>query len=168
MSQPPTFGLVQIALVSCLVVFAIARQFMTRPVAQPLPYVLPVAILGYGVYGLAQQPALGWAELAALGVSVALSVGLGVARGASMRVWIDGSGRALTKATLLTLVLWIVSILAKVALNFFAASQTRTVPNVAELCIIAGTTVGAQAAVIWLRSLALLSPSPVAAPGEGS
>jgi hypothetical protein len=152
-----TMSGVESALIGLAVaVFFIVRQFSTRRVASPWMLVVPLVLLyfglssGFGQSGFGQLDSTGWAVLA---VNLALSIGLGVVRGNSFRLWLGPSGEALMRASYLTLLLWLATIAVKLVLvvveNRTGLAATSTS---AELMLPIAATLAAQNLMVYLRS----------------
>src|SRR5262245_11307384 len=90
-----------------VLVFFIVRQFSTRRVLNWFNVIAPAALLYFGLQGIDRLDSIGWLVL---GLSLSLGIGLGVVRGTSYRVWLDGQGQMLMRGGALTLVLWAATI----------------------------------------------------------
>ena len=100
-------------LIGAAVVWVLARQVQ---VARVKPRLLVLAPLVLAFFGIRSLPASTWrvpADLALLAVSAALSLGLGVWRGQTIKVWRDADGTLWRQGSVLTLVLWGVLIAAR-------------------------------------------------------
>ena len=102
-----------VLLIGAAVVWVLARQVQ---VARVKPRLLVLAPLVLAFFGIRSLPASTWrvpADLALLAVSAALSLGLGVWRGQTIKVWRDADGTWWRQGSVLTLVLWGVLIVAR-------------------------------------------------------
>ena len=102
-----------VLLIGAAVVWVLARQVQ---MARVKPRLLLLAPLVLAFFGIRSLPASTWrvpADLALLAVSAALSLGLGVWRGQSIKVWRDADGTWWRQGSVLTLVLWGVLIAAR-------------------------------------------------------
>jgi hypothetical protein len=102
-----------VLLIAAAVVWVLARQVQ---VARVKPRLLVLAPLVLAFFGIRSLPASTWrmpADLALLAVSAALSLGLGVWRGQTIKVWRDADGTWWRQGSVLTLVLWGVLIAAR-------------------------------------------------------
>jgi hypothetical protein len=100
-------------LIVAAVAWVLARQVQ---VARVKPRLLVLAPLVLAFFGIRSLPASTWrvpADLALLAVSAALSLGLGVWRGQTIKVWRDAEGTLWRQGSVLTLVLWGVLIVAR-------------------------------------------------------
>lgn len=102
-----------VLLIGAAVIWVLARQVK---VARVKPRLLVLAPLVLAFFGIRSLPASTWrmpADLALLAVSAALSLGLGVWRGQTIKVWRDADGTLWRQGSVLTLVLWGVLIVAR-------------------------------------------------------
>ena len=94
-------------------VWVLARQVQ---LARVKPRLLVLAPLVLAFFGIRSLPASTWRvpdDLALLAVSAALSLGLGVWRGQTIKVWRDADGTWWRQGSVLTLVLWGVLIVTR-------------------------------------------------------
>ena len=101
-----------VLLIAAAVVWVLARQVQLARVKARLLVLAPLVLAFFGIRGL---PASTWrvpADLALLAVSAELSLGLGVWRGQTIRVWRDAEWHLVASGSVLTLVLWVVLIVA--------------------------------------------------------
>ena len=102
-----------VLLIGAAVVWVLARQVQ---VARVKPRLLLLAPLVLAFFGTRSLPASTWRvpdDLALLAVSAALSLGLGVWRGQTIKVWRGADGTWWRQGSVLTLVLWGVLIVAR-------------------------------------------------------
>lgn len=138
-----------------LALLIIYRQLRRQPLEGRRLIILPLVLAVLGLYSLSHKPPTAGAAVAALVISLASAVVLGLARGGSMHVWLE-AGSVLRQGVLLTLVLWIVSIIVRVAIGAIAQrSGVAQSVTVGELPLFLGVTLAAQNVVIWQRAQAL-------------
>ena len=137
-----------------LVPWSIARQMHAHPVTAVSLVKLPAIFAAIGIlgFGTGAVPTDGRA-IAYLAVSLALSVGLGVWRGALMPVWPDSAGRTLAQGNRVTIALWIALIASKVALGTWA-SITGVFPgeHAGEIFVFIAISFAAQNVVVAHRA----------------
>lgn len=105
---------VEIVLIAAVIVFVLARRLLGEPAVGKRLLLLPAVL---GVIGLSQVSADG---LGFLLVSVALSVVFGLLRGLTIRTY-EQNGIVMLRYTAMTIVLWVVSIAARLAVGFVLA-----------------------------------------------
>jgi hypothetical protein len=143
-----------------LVPWSIARQMHAHPVTPGGLVKLPVIFAAIGLLGFGTDsipvdgPALSY-----LGVSLALSVGLGLWRGAVIPVWQDADGTTIAQGNRTTLALWVALIASKVALGT-AASLTGVFPgeHAGEIFVFIAISFAAQNLVVARRGGLLAQP----------
>ena len=141
-----TSGLIALAIAALV----IARQFSTRRVVSSWTLIPPIGLFVYGLTGIGSLDATGFALL---GVNVLLALGFGVARASTMRIWTSSRGELLMRGTVLTLVLWALTIGARLGVYAFERSAGLGLPSSgAALLIPAAVTLGAQILAVYLRS----------------
>ncbi|HLH70887.1 MAG TPA: hypothetical protein VKY90_18185 [Candidatus Dormibacteraeota bacterium] len=148
-----TDPLVEIVVVAAIVVFAIARQLATRPIDGRRLWLVPLAALAWSLSQLTRAPSPDTTDLALLALQAVVVGGLGLARGLSLQVWMSADGTPLSRGTLLTLALWIVSFAARLVATLLTGWGGPTAT--AELLLLLGITFGVQNAVVWARMQAL-------------
>lgn len=131
-----------------LVLLAIGRQFLTRPVGEGRWWLIPAGLVAYGLIQVTQQPLPGLAASGALGVDVAISIASGLLRGLTTRVWVAADGRTMKRGTLLTLACWVGSFAAR----FGALALFHTGFEGAGLLVFLGISLGIQAVVVQLKA----------------
>ena len=77
-----------------VIVFFIARQFATRPVVSRWNVLVPVALGFVGLQSLTDLAQSAWLFL---GFNLSLGLLLGFARGITLRVWPDATGRVMMR-----------------------------------------------------------------------
>ncbi len=153
-------------LIGAAVVWVLARQVQ---LARVKPRLLVLAPLLLAFFGIRSLPASTWrvpADLALLAVSAALSVGLGVWRGQTIRVWRDADGTWWRQGSVLTLVLWGVLILARGLLyGVDVATGHREASDLGAVLVTLALSFAAQNTVTALRMNAA-QPLPAGQPAE--
>ncbi|KAB8195758.1 hypothetical protein FH608_009605 [Nonomuraea phyllanthi] len=147
---------IQISVLSVLaVIFIVYRQMRTRPTARPgILYVGgAMIILGLITGGLIEPGQLAL-SIGLLVVEAAIAVGLGAWRATTVRVWLDASGVAWSKATGLTMLAWVLSVAARAGL-YFAGTALGLTPSTSGILLFAGLTVAAQSYLVARRGRAL-------------
>ena len=137
---------------AALIVFFIVRQFGTRRVLSLWNVLAPAALLYFGLLqGLGELDSTGWLLL---GFSMSLAIAFGVARGLTFRVWTDEGGQAWMRGSVLTLVLWVATIAAKIAVTFveIKLGMGPHATSAAASLLPAAVTIGAQVLVVYLRA----------------
>jgi len=141
-----------VLLIVAAVVWVLARQVQ---VARVKPRLLVLAPLVLAFFGIRSLPASTWrvpADLALLAVSAALSVGLGVWRGQTIRVWRDAHGAWWRQGSMLTLVLWGVLIVARgVLYGVDVAVGHREASDLGAVLVTLALSFAAQNTVTALR-----------------
>ena len=145
-----------------VLVRVVGRQITGSLVTQRQLLLMPVILLGIGVLSLSS--ALGGAstgELAFLGLDCVILVGLGLARGASIRLERRTEG-LYQKGTGATLGLWLLTIALRVGAAFgSAAIWPDGKLSHATLALTIGLTIAAQNVMIYRRALNLPIPFAV-------
>ncbi|HTQ94063.1 MAG TPA: hypothetical protein VMK84_31670 [Streptosporangiaceae bacterium] len=139
-------------LIGAAVVWVLARQVQ---VARVKPRLLVLAPLVLAFFGIRSLPASTWrvpADLALLAVSAALSLGLGVWRGQTIKVWRDADGTLWRQGSVLTLVLWGVLIAARGLLyGVGVAAGHREASGLGAVLVTLALSFAAQNTVTALR-----------------
>ena len=83
-----------------------------------------------------------------------MGVVLGFRRGTTFRIWVGESGEALMQGTRVTLLFWVVTVAAKVALSIVGqqVGMSSLASGATELLIPLAATLAAQNIVVYLRS----------------
>lgn len=140
----------------------IGRQVTGSLVTQKSLFVMPVILLGVGVFSLSTT--IGGAstgELAYLALDCAVLLAAGLARGASVRLTRTEQG-LYQKGTVATLLLWLLTIALRVGASFASAALwPHSTLGQSALALTIGITIGAQNAMIYRRSQALHIPFAV-------
>ncbi|WP_433439817.1 hypothetical protein [Nonomuraea sp. CA-141351] len=142
-------------LVLFAVVFVVYRQMQTRPTAnRGILYTAGVMIVVGAVTGGLIDSRYLVLSLGLLLVEAVVAVALGVWRAATVRVWLDGSGVAWSRATGWTLLAWLASIATRVGL-YFAGQALGLTSSPSGILLFVGLTIGAQAYLVARRGSAL-------------
>jgi hypothetical protein len=129
-------------------VFLIVRQFRPKPISEKTLVMLPLIGGLIGLQALARTPPDSLAAVTLISVNLALGAVLGLARGASSKVWRTSAGTWVSRGGVLTLVLWLAAVGARIGL---AVSFPGALP-LSELPLFLAVTFGAQNLVLWLRT----------------
>nr|WP_042194756.1 hypothetical protein [Kibdelosporangium sp. MJ126-NF4]CEL21527.1 hypothetical protein [Kibdelosporangium sp. MJ126-NF4]CTQ95906.1 hypothetical protein [Kibdelosporangium sp. MJ126-NF4] len=105
-------GPVEIVLIVAAVGYVLTRRMLGEPIVAKRMLLLPVVLIGFGLIDLVKGPQSA-ISIGFLAATTALSVVLGLLRGASTRVF-EKDGVAYLRYTVMTLVLWGVNIAVKV------------------------------------------------------
>lgn len=153
-------------LLAAAVVWVLARQVQ---LARVKPRLLVLAPLVLAFFGIRSLPPSTWrvpADLALLAVSAALSVGLGVWRGQTIRVWRNADGTWWRQGSMLTLVLWGVLIAARgVLYGVDVAAGHREASDLGAVLVTLALSFAAQNTVTALR-INGAQPLPAGQPAE--
>lgn len=139
------------------IIAAIGVQFTARRVADRALWIMPLVLILVGSRGfngaLPELPGAGLVAIALIAINLAVAIGFGVARGASVRVWTDQGGTAWWKATRSTAILWGFSLVSRAMLAGFGQfAGVADHVELATLPLFFGITVGVQNAVVWFRA----------------
>ena len=141
-----------VLLIAAAVVWILARQVRVAPVKLRLLWLTPLLLAFFGIRSL---PASTWhvtADLALLAISAAVSIGLGVWRGQTIRVWRDADGTWWRQGSALTLVLWGALIVARgLIYGAGVAVGHREATNLGAILVVLALSFAAQNAVTALR-----------------
>lgn len=155
-----------VLLIGAAVVWVLARQVQ---VARVKPRLLVLAPLVLAFFGIRSLHASTWrvpADLALLAVSAALSLGLGVWRGQTIKVWRDADGTWWRQGSVLTLVLWGVLIAVRGLLyGVGVAVGHRDASDLGAVLVTLALSFAAQNTVTALRMNAA-QPLPGGQPAE--
>ena len=139
-------------LIAVAVVWILARQVQVARVKPRLLLLVPLVLAYFGIRSL---PASTWhvpADLGLLAVSAAVSVGLGVWRGQTIKVWRDADGTWWRKGSTFTLALWGALIVARGLLYVLdAALGHRQASGLGAVLLTLALSFAAQNAVTALR-----------------
>ena len=158
-----------LAIVSLLALtgYAIYRQSQRHEVAARGRFTMAIiyAVAGLVVGGFSQpDSAAAWALLI---ISIALSVGVGVARGRLTRMWTEDrpDGRhVIAQGTVVTIGLFVAMVAVKFGLGTWAYfNHVSDDGGFGEILIMIAVMIGFQAELVWHRARALGATVPVAA-----
>jgi hypothetical protein len=133
---------------AAVAVVVIGRQFVPRAIRPAALVVLPLVLGAVGLQAVVEAPPQNLLAFAIFAVDAVAGVGLGLARGASVRVWRTADGVWMRQGTPLTLGLWVASIAIRVGL----AAIDRTAVPLNEITFFLALTFAAQNLVLWLRT----------------
>ncbi|MGI5485919.1 hypothetical protein [Microtetraspora malaysiensis] len=143
----------QIAVLSVAVVlFVVYRQMMTRRIERRgilvfAGVMMLVGLAGGGVVDT-RHPALGVLMLV---VELAVAVGFGFLRAATVRVWRDEAGMTWSRGTGWTAAAWLASLTSRVAL-FGAGYGLGLAPAPTSVLLFVGLTIAVQSVAVTLRA----------------
>ncbi|HWD83203.1 MAG TPA: hypothetical protein VG497_30090 [Kribbella sp.] len=139
-----------------VLVRVIGRQVTGSLVTQKSLFVMPAILLGVGVVSLASVAhTVTTGQLAFLALEAVVLIGLGFARGASVRLTPTDRG-LFQKGTAATLVLWLLTIGLRIGTTFAAAAiWPHSTVGQAAIALTIGLTIGAQNAMVYRRALAM-------------
>jgi hypothetical protein len=109
-------SIADLLLIAAAVVWILAKQVRREPVKARLLVLVPLLL---GWFGLRAVPGSFWhstADVALFGIGAAVSVGLGLIRGRTIRVWREPDGTWWRQGSRTTLMLWGALLAARVAL----------------------------------------------------
>jgi hypothetical protein len=143
---------VDVLLIGAAVVWILARQVQVGRVKARLLWLVPLLLVFFGIRSL---PSSTWhvtADLALLAISAAVSIGLGIWRGQTIRVWRDADGNWWRQGSVLTLALWGALIVARGLLyGIGVAVGHREATNLGAVLVVLALSFAAQNAVTALR-----------------
>jgi hypothetical protein len=146
-------NVVDLLLIAAAVIWVLARQVQLARFKPRLLLLTPLVLAFFGIRSL---PASTWRvpdDLALLAVSAALSLGLGVWRGLTIRVWRDADGTWWRQGSMLTLALWGVLALARGLLYAVgAAVGHREAAGLGAVLLTLALSFAAQNTVTALRT----------------
>jgi hypothetical protein len=143
-----------------LVAYVLIRRLMGEPLEARRLLIMPVAVCGYGWVQLASHPkqADSPLELAPLGISLLISVGLGFWRGRTIRVLVR-DGHLWQQYTLTTVAVWILQLGVRGAMISTAqVLGTTLAAGMDSLILGLGLSLLAEAATVGRRALATGAP----------
>ena len=144
-----------VLLIGAAVVWILARQVRVTPVKPRLLWLVPLLLAFFGIRSL---PSSTWhvpADLTLLVVSAVISIGLGIWRGQTIRVWRDADGTWWRQGSALTLVLWGALIAARgLIYGIGVAVHNREATNLGAILVVLALSFAAQNAVTALRMTA--------------
>ena len=146
--------------------YAIYRQSQRHEVAARGRFTMAIiyAVAGLVVGGFSQPDSA--AEWALLFISIALSVGVGVARGRLTRMWTEDrpDGRhVIAQGTVVTIGLFVAMVAVKFGLGTWAYfNHVSDDGGFGEILIMIAVMIAFQAELVWRRARALGASVPVA------
>ena len=150
---------VDVLLIGAAVVWILARQVQVGRVKPRLLWLVPLLLAFFGIRSL---PSSTWhvpADLGLLAVSAVISIGLGIWRGQTIRVWRDADGTWWRQGSALTLVLWGALIVARGLLYGVGIGVGhREATNLGAILVTLALSFAAQNAVTALR---MTAPPPL-------
>ncbi len=145
---------VNAAIFLAVLAYVLHRQFSTRAVTSRT-FMLISILFAYGLYsGLPTAP-LG---ITLLGTSVVVSIGFGLWRGASMRMWLAPDGVVYRRGTTLTITLWVITVTIKIAIDVWETTRTHTF-STGSIWLAMAVTLAVQQLVLLRRATTLTSPT---------
>jgi hypothetical protein len=139
-------------LIGAAVVWVLARQVRVARVKSRLLWLAPLVLAYFGFRAL---PASTWhmaADLGLIALGAAVSVGLGVWRGQTIRVWREADGGWQRQGSVRTLALWGALIVARGLLYLLdAAAGHRDASGLGAILVTLAFSFAAQNAVIAVR-----------------
>ena len=142
-----------------VLVRVIGRQVTGSLVTQKSLFLMPVILLGVGLFSVSSAVhGATSGQLAFVVLDCVVLAGLGIARGASVRLSPTDQG-LFQKGTAATLVLWLLTIALRVGTSFASAALwPHNNFGTSTLALTIGVTLAAQSAMIYRRSLAMNIP----------
>ena len=142
-----------------VLVRVIGRQVTGSLVTQKSLFLMPAILLGVGVLSLSSVVHTATTgELAFLALEGVVLIGLGLARGASIRLTPTAEG-PFQKGTAATLVLWLLTIGLRIGTSVAAAALwPHSTVGQASIAVTIGLTIAAQNAMVYRRALAMGVP----------
>lgn len=142
--------LVDVAIFMVVLTYVLYRQLHVRPVTTRT-FILVAILLFYGL--VSGIPTAGPGVIF-LVVSLAISIGFGIWRGASMHMWQATDGVVYRRGTAITVILWGVTVLAKGVVDGFEVSATHAF-TAGSIWLAMGVTLAVQQSVMITRAKAL-------------
>lgn len=153
--------LTSIAIGVVIVVLLIARQMMKRSVREDRKPIIMLVLFVIGLYDIGQYlhgHSVGGTAIAMTAASIVIAAVLGVVRAYTVRLWREG-GTLWRQGTVLTLVLWVLSIGVHFGADFLiGGGPSQGLTNTSLLLYIA-VTFGLQQLIVQSRAARI----PVAA-----
>lgn len=145
--------LFNVGLIVGITLFVVIRQFTVREVNSNM-YIWIAVLVVRGLFppGPARLTGAGIGFLIA---SLVISVIFGIVRGTTMPMWRDETGKLLRKGGKMTLVLWLLTIVTRLALGGWAELQFGEPFNANALWLGMGVTLAAQQLIMTRRGAAM-------------
>jgi hypothetical protein len=141
-----------IVLVIAAVAWILFKQVQPAPVKPRLLVIVPVVLAYFGITTTAAKTWSNSADLLLVILGAAISVALGIPRGATIRVWATNDGRWWRQGSKTTLVLWGALFVARGVLYVIAeGSGHRAASGVGPLLLALALSFGAQNVVIAVK-----------------
>jgi membrane protein CcdC involved in cytochrome C biogenesis len=144
----------QIFVIVAVLVLMIARRFAGSPVTVK-SWVLPLALMVGGAFQIHGH--LGFKDLALLATEMVISVGAGVLRGQTIKLFMK-DGQLWQRYTPLTLLVWIAMIVIRVAFGALGHAWGATISAEAVVLIAFGLSLFIESLVVNRRAVATGAP----------
>jgi hypothetical protein len=141
----------------------ITRQFQARELRTGPLVAIPLLLIGLGLQMFSANPPTTVMGLVLFGASVVLSIGFGVLRGRSERIWHTTNAAPWRQATTQTALLWAASLAARILTAQIAPAVGDHTSATAQLELLLGLSFAAQHTVLAYRAgllRDLLTPAP--------
>jgi hypothetical protein len=150
--------LLEILIVVAVVVYLFARRLAGEPLKARRLVILPAVITIWGGYQVVHVHGVHTVDVAVIGVSVVVSLLLGVVRGTTIQVFVQ-NGHLWQKYTFATIAVWVLSIAIRFGIDWAGhlAGATTSVLT-AALVLTLGVSFLGEAAVVGARGLRLGAP----------
>ncbi|MET8763223.1 DUF1453 domain-containing protein [Lentzea sp. NPDC004782] len=140
----------QVVLIAAVIIYVMARRLMGEPAVGKRLLVLPAV---FGVIGLAQTSVHSVTALGFLAASAVLSVVFGALRGLTIRTY-EQNGIVMLRYTVMTIVLWAVSIAVRFAATFaMNLVGPNAVPAANGLMLVVGAGLLAEGLVVMSKAV---------------
>jgi type IV secretory pathway TrbD component len=149
---------IEIIALIVLAAYAVYRQTTVNEVREQGRFKLAAiyGVIGIAVGGFALPH--GAVAIGLLGLSIALSAVIGVARGYQTRIWRAEDGRVLARGTVVTIALFVGLIAAKFGIGTYEyLAGVRDSAGFGEVLLMIGVMVAVQAQIIWIRARGMVS-----------
>lgn len=160
---------VNVVLIAAAVVWILWKQIQPAPVKTRLLVLAPL-VMGY--FGIRNTPGSTWssaADVTLILVGAVFAIVLGLARGATIRVWRERDGRVWRQGSRMTLLLWGALLLVRVIMAGVAVgTHHKAADGLGPILLSLAVSFAAQNVVTGLRMSALAgaAPEPTAAWAE--
>jgi hypothetical protein len=147
-------NLLQIVLIIAVAALVIGKRLAGRPIDARRSVVMPGVLAVYGVFVLRKSGTLTHTDQVWLVVQGVVSVAVGMARGATVRVY-EQNGYAWAKYRPVTLLLWVASIAGRFALEAAAiASGAGRTAMTSSVMLMFGLSLAAESLIVLPRAYA--------------
>ncbi|MCX4553178.1 hypothetical protein OG204_00120 [Streptomyces sp. NBC_01387] len=141
----------------------ITRQLRARPMGRSVPLVLlgvlvvlGVAAMVFGVKSVTTHHPLSAGTLTIVCLSFVVAAAFGAVRALTMQVWRGPAGEAFCKGTMITVVLWLVSMAVHFGMDAWIDHSAKAgVLGFSTIYLYLAVTLGIQAVVVRRRAAAL-------------